>query len=186
MRAIALAVSAATLMTFAACELLTGPGDRVIGIIGYETASEAEGGANRSSLSPDNVAFGRMATDTTPPWCPDHPHVYQPDCPLLEAPDTVDAGVVFQIIVRTSATAGCNAPDGAEVAAADTMVEVVPYDRKTGPGCWDAVGALPRSVELVFPDPGDVLIRVTGRVLIVGDSVVEERMGSVDHPVVVR
>lgn len=186
MRAIAVSMSVAILVAFTACELLTGLGGRVIGIIGYETAAEAESGAIGSRYPPVGPAFDLVASDTAPPWCPDHEHLFEPRCPVLDAPDTVDAGVEFEILVRT--VGECREADGAETSRSGMMIEVVPYDRDMWGRavCPSAPGAFPRTVELVFPEPGDGLIRVTGWVLVVEDSVVDERMGSVEQPVVVR
>lgn len=177
-RLLTLIASAALLAHFAGCDLLTGPGERVIGVIGSETVEEVEASVSGSRAMARSVVQDHDRDGPIPADGFD-------EC-MTEAPDTVEAGAPFEVVVRTSGAGSCTQPDGAETTTSDMMIEVVPYDRKVGPNCADAVFFLARTLELAFPEPGDALLRITGRILIVGDSVVDERMGSFDHPIVVR
>jgi hypothetical protein len=102
------------------------------------------------------------------------------------APDSVASGVAFDIVVNTAGTTGCWQPDGAEVSLSGLAAEVVPYDRVVGPNCADAPSVLSRTLSLTFEERGEALIRVTGRVIILGDGTEEEQIGSHDHVLVVR
>ena len=107
--------------------------------------------------------------------------------PALEAPDTVTAGEPFEIIVRTGGPDSCWRADGQKIKTAPGIIEVTPYDRIiVGYGCADASVLLERTAEVVFNDPGKAVLRLTGRILLVGDSVQGERVGSIDFPVHVR
>jgi hypothetical protein len=168
------------------CDLLTGSnGERVMGIIGWEYAS--------------TEATAGFVIDEEPCLGPEDA---EPLC-HLQAPDTVDAGEPFEVLVQTaSGSSGsaidCWRPDGADVSASPTIIEIVPYDLRIpytpgGRGCLDLPRWLPRTLELVFPEPGDALLRLTGRVVIrtkgeEGEELApwDERLGSIDHPVVVR
>jgi hypothetical protein len=64
-------------------------------------------------------------------------------------------------------------------------VEVVPYDRYHGGGL-DADFLLPRTVTLTLQEPGEVLLRVTGRVIVSEGEVIEEtELRSIEHAIVV-
>jgi hypothetical protein len=166
----------------AGCDLLTGSnGERVMGIIGAEYAN-TEGTA----------AFG---IDESACLTPDGS---EPRC-FLQAPDTVEAGEPFEVLVQTIGGGGgsCMRPDGAEVSVLPTTIEIIPYDlyfsSPVGWGCLEVPVWLRRTLELVFPEPGDALLRLTGRVVILtegeeGEELApwDERIGSIDHPVVVR
>jgi hypothetical protein len=65
--------------------------------------------------------------------------------------------------------------DGASVTTGPTGVEVVPYDRTTAGGIDPSGRRLPRTVTLTLHEPGEVLLRVTGRVILGGDEVVKDR-----------
>jgi hypothetical protein len=166
----------------AGCDLLTGSdGERVLGIIGWEYANAESTAAfvidEDSCLVPDGS---------------------EPRC-LLQAPDTVDAGEPFEVLVQTIGGGGgsCMRPDGAQVSASPTTIEIIPYDlyfpSPVGWGCLEVPVWLPRTLELVFPEPGHALLSLTGRVVILTEGgeggefgPTEERIGSIDHPVVVR
>ncbi len=155
---------------FAACDLITGPGGRVMGIIGYEAAESVSADLKHPSAGALQIQVDTMY------W----------DLPMLEAPDTVAAGTAFEIIVRTAGPGGCWQAAGAEVSGSGLFIEVVPYDRVVGPTCADADALMSRIVELVFSEPGEGVLRITGRIVIFGDGIQDERVGSYDHPIVVR
>jgi hypothetical protein len=162
--------AAPLVLLMSACDFLTGPGERVMGIIGTLPAAE--------------VSELRLAAQTGDDYCR-YVEIKPPSC-ALEAPDSVYAGTPFQIVVRTSGPGGCWQPDGADVSLSGLAAEVVPYDRVVGPNCLDVSRLLSRTLSLTFEEPGEALIRVTGRVLILGDGTEEELIGSHDHVVVVR
>jgi hypothetical protein len=61
----------------------------------------------------------------------------------------------------------------------------VPYDRYHGGGP-DADFLLPRTVTLTLHEPGEVLLRVTGRVIVSEGEVIEEtELRSIEHAIVV-
>jgi hypothetical protein len=155
------------LMAVVSCSSITGPGERTVGIIGAEQA------AALGSVSP---AISPAGTDPGDPL----------ELPVLEAPDTVPAGITFDVVVRTLGPDGCWRADGADVSSAPSDVEIIPYDRITGQNCTDAVRRLARTVTVRFDEAGDATIRVTGRIVFSTDGIWDERIGTIEHRVVVR
>lgn len=167
-------VAVVALAFSAGCDLFGPDGERVMGVIGSEEVGSPQAGTSvRASVSAEDRPGWMDVEDF---W----------DRPPLEAPDTVTAGEPFEIIVRTSGMGGCWQPDGQRIKAMAGVIEVTPFDRVAGPNCLGADWWLERTAEVVFNDPGKAVLRLTGRILLVGDSVQGERVGSIDFPVHVR
>jgi hypothetical protein len=87
--------------------------------------------------------------------------------PMLpfQAPDTVRAGVQFQVHVVTYGSSACTRADGAEVRRpAAFTAEITPYDLQALQGiCTDDLRPFARSAAVRFDEAGDALIRVVGR-----------------------
>ena len=105
---------------------------------------------------------------------------------LVMAPDTVDAGVAFQVSTQTVGPSGCWRPDGQTVATLGRVVVIRPYDSHSGSElCTDALLFLPRASTVVLNEPGEWTLRVTGRRLRMGDLVWDEPI-SAERPIFVR
>lgn len=149
---------AIALVAFTACELITGPDGKHMGIVEWVAS------ANAASSMGDAVPARDMPWDS----------VYLGDrAPVLEVPDTVDAGVPFDVVVRTFGPTTCWKAAGGDVTRTDSTLRVVPYDideRVTSPhiGCGQAVIRLPRTFSASFPRAGTATVRVTGRKVIGG------------------
>ena len=90
----------------------------------------------------------------------------------LTAPDTVQAGVSFEVTARTVAPVGCFTPEREDVEQEGNTIAITPYDRDPrGPGdaCTDNVITLPRTLNLQFDTPGEALIRLNGQRVIGND-----------------
>jgi hypothetical protein len=83
----------------------------------------------------------------------------------LSAPDTVAAGVPFDVTVTTIGLDTCWREAGAVVVSELRRVTITPYDRidRTQSGCGDAIISIPRTVRIVFAQRGDATLRVEGR-----------------------
>ena len=85
---------------------------------------------------------------------------------VVSAPDTVQAGVPFEVTVRTYG-GGCIEPDGLEVSMEGNLAVLIPYDRYITPGrgtaCPLIFEAEPHTTQLTFSDLGSSTIRVEGR-----------------------
>jgi hypothetical protein len=166
-----LIVVAAISLAAAACDIATGPRDdrSRVGIIEWQAASASTLAANATFNARD-------------PY----------DAPILVAPDTVQAGVPFDVTVTTIGASGCWKADGARVSATAVLAVITPYDlapTRHANGdpmfCTGALVSLSRPVQLTFAEPGDATIRVEGRVVQDGD--IEKTVpGSVEKRVIVR
>ena len=88
-------------------------------------------------------------------------------------PDTVRAGVPFEVRVTTYGSGSCTRPDGAAVRVAGLVAEVTPYDREPTRGaCTDDIAAYPRPAAVRFDVPGQAVVRVIGRASRNSDSTV--------------
>jgi hypothetical protein len=96
----------------------------------------------------------------------------------LAAPDTVAAGAPFTVTVTTFGSSSCTRADGAELEVRGLVAEIVPYDRElTGDvACTDDLRPFPRDVTVSFAAPGQATVRVLGRGLGGGASVLEARV----------
>jgi hypothetical protein len=162
---------AAVALAATACDMATAPrNDRSrVGIIEWQSAS--------ASTLAANATF-----DAGDPY----------DAPVIVSPDTVQAGVPFDVTVTTIGASGCWKADGARVSAAAMLAVITPYD--LAPTHWangdpmfctGALVSLPRSVQLTFGQAGEATIRVEGRV--VQDGELEKTIpGSVEKRVIVR
>jgi hypothetical protein len=140
------------------CDILD-PGERrVPGIV------QVEAHAMEASLDPA-ANEGRWGWPDEEGW--EWEDWYDNSQPVLEAPDTVLAGVPFSIVVRTHG-GGPIIRGGAEVRAASGGVEVRPWDVDVGGG-HDSFWRLPRRVSIVFNEKGAGLLTVSGRAVHRGD-----------------
>jgi hypothetical protein len=85
--------------------------------------------------------------------------------PPFQAPDTVQAGVQFQVHVTTYGSSTCTRADGAEVRRpSGAVAEITPYDRQPLSGiCTSDLAPFPRTVDVRFDEAGEALIRIVGR-----------------------
>ena len=83
----------------------------------------------------------------------------------LVAPDTVTAGVPFDVTVTTIGLDTCWREAGATIVSELRRITITPYDRidRTQSGCGDAIISIPRTVRVVFGQRGDATLRVEGR-----------------------
>lgn len=88
------------------------------------------------------------------------------DAPSVEAPDTVAAGVPFQVVVRTFGASGCWSAAGEGVRSRPRLVEITPFDRD-GMGenrmCTAAIVRLTHTAQVSFSETGAGTLRVRGR-----------------------
>jgi hypothetical protein len=154
-----------------ACDVI-GVGDREsdVGIIEWQMES-----ASAMVISADPLSIG-------------DPHFW----PALEAPDTAQAGVPFDVIVSTYGASCCWRADGARVDRAPMSVTITPYDRVPATHangeplfCTAALVRLQRTVSVTFADVGTAMIRVEGRVVTNGD-VRSTEPGTIEKAIVVR
>lgn len=105
---------------------------------------------------------------------------------VLVAPDTVEAGQVFEITTNTVGWSGCWRSDGQSVATVGRVVVVRPYDSHSGSEvCTEVLVFLGHSSTLVLDEPGEWTLRVDGRRLRMGDDVHDEPI-SAERTIVVR
>ena len=96
-----------------------------------------------------------------------HPALSSREVEPLVAPDTVAAGVPFEITVTTDG-GGCHVrADGVEVDAGGEAVELRPYDIVRVPvsdraACTAILLHFPRTATVVLAEPGRRLLRVVG------------------------
>lgn len=82
---------------------------------------------------------------------------------VIEVPDTVRVGEDFQVSVRTYG-GGCVSQDTTEVAVADRLAQVVPYDLHSGEGvCPDVLRTFDHEAVVRFEDEGEAEVRVIGK-----------------------
>ncbi len=125
-----------------ACQDGTGPGQRVVGVIGYEYLATEYG-----IPTPDPV----------------------------QLPDSVRAGVPFDVVVTTADGGGCLEAAGADAVVEKLLANVIPYDRRLD-GCIDALVWHPRPVTLEFASPGDAVLVVQGKGGKTGWTVVDKKI----------
>ncbi len=144
MSMLARATAAALVLATSGCEPFTGPGKRLVGII--DRGPAATHGTLSAGMS------GSLAVD--------------PGTSAVRAPDTVQAGVPFEVEVATYGLDMCWKAAGAETSVKDEVAVITPYDsdsRPAGGGCWDAEIRLPRTVHITFARSGNATLRVHGR-----------------------
>ena len=94
--------------------------------------------------------------------------------PIL-APDTVQAGNPFDVVVSTIGLDGCWRAGGETKDVRDGVVELAPFDVHSGASiCTDIVQYLQHHVVLELPAPGVWAIRVQGRRVRFGNRAWEE------------
>ena len=83
----------------------------------------------------------------------------------LSAPDTVVAGVPFDVTVTTIGLDTCWREAGATIVSELRRITITPYDRvdRTQSACGDAIISIPRTVRVIFGQRGDATLRVEGR-----------------------
>lgn len=103
----------------------------------------------------------------------------------ITAPATVQAGVPFEVIVRTIAPNGCWSAGDTTVEYAPGEVRITPYDVHSGAeACTELLGYLPHRVQVKVDAPGEVKLRVQGRRVVNG--AVQEDPVVIVHRVVVQ
>jgi hypothetical protein len=105
---------------------------------------------------------------------------------VLTVPDTVPAGEPFRVTVQTIGEGGCWSAHSQEVSVSGRTVELRPYDVHSGAdACTMILLHLKHESELVLQEPGEWILRVSGRRLMVGGS--EPEVGvSAEKRIVVR
>lgn len=83
----------------------------------------------------------------------------------LVAPVTVLQGTPFQVTASTFGSSSCTSPDGYQLDAGTTRVEIRLYDRSAPPQsiCTADLGRFPRDILLQFDQVGTVQVVVIGR-----------------------
>ena len=105
---------------------------------------------------------------------------------VLIAPDTVDAGVAFDVTVTTIGVNGCWRAGGQTVAVAGGVVDLLPTDVHSGADvCTEMVGFLAHTSPVTIDAPGEWTLRVSGRRMRHGDAVWQEPV-TVERGVYVR
>jgi hypothetical protein len=134
-------------LALGACDLVSGPGGRRVGVLEWDRASTRRSLGTSLDLS--------RAGEPTPQ--------------AVSAPDTVGAGEAFTVIVRTKGADGCWEAAGTEVTRGASLAVIAPYDRyerKPDHGCLDGNIEIDHPVELTFAHPGEAIIRVRGRKIV--------------------
>lgn len=147
MRTISLIAGIGTLLLLSGCDLLTGPGKRVVGIV--DRVSTVSGAA--ATAGPDMYVLSVASDLAAPP---------------LVVPDTVDVGREFSITVDTYGPDGCWQAAGTDVNQKDLVISIVAYDRKEqGPDvmCPMEPVRLPRMLNAAFNASGTGVVKLTGR-----------------------
>jgi hypothetical protein len=90
--------------------------------------------------------------------------LYQTDPPdVLVVPDTVRAGVDFQV-AATTLGGGCERAGETEVDVRGGLATVTPYDYTArAAACTDILRFLPHTATLRFASPGEAVVRLQGR-----------------------
>lgn len=90
--------------------------------------------------------------------------LYQTDPPnALVVPDTVPAGVEFQL-AATTLGGGCERAGETEVDVRGSVATVTPYDYTArAEACPDILRLLPHTAVLRFGTPGEAVVRLQGR-----------------------
>ncbi|HEV2736033.1 MAG TPA: hypothetical protein VGV85_14395 [Longimicrobiaceae bacterium] len=90
--------------------------------------------------------------------------LYQTDPPgVLVVPDTVRAGVDFQV-AATTLGGGCERAGETEVAVSGGLATLTPYDyTRRAEACADILRHLPHTATLRFASPGQAVVLLQGR-----------------------
>ena len=103
----------------------------------------------------------------------------------ITAPQSVQAGAEFSVIVRTVGPNGCWRAGDTPVEYAAGEVRITPYDVHSGAqACTELLGYLPHPVKLRLDTPGEVVLRVQGRRVVNGT--VQDDPTVITHRIVVR
>jgi hypothetical protein len=112
-------------------------------------------------------------------------NVIAPRQPLV-APDTVAAGVAFEVVVNTIGVNGCWRAGGQDVRVEDGVVTLTPADVQSGAHvCTLLLSELPHTSRVTIATPGDWTLRVDGRRVRHGDDGWQEPV-TAEKKVVVR
>ena len=92
---------------------------------------------------------------------------------VVEAPDTVTAGVAFDVTVNTFGSSSCVRAERLDVEVLGRVARLTPYDRIAPPNsvCTPDLSAHPHTAPVTFPSPGAATLEVLGRTA-AGDTVV--------------
>src|SRR5688572_17135251 len=91
------------------------------------------------------------ATDVVPPR-------------VIDAPDTVDANVAFDVVTHTVGPSGCWRAAGQQVAVTERVVQLRPLDQHSGaPICTMALVFPAHRSPVALSEPGEWTLRVVGR-----------------------
>lgn len=99
--------------------------------------------------------------------------------PGVSAPDTVQAGTPFPVLVTTVGPTVCWVASGGQVEMQPGVALVTPFDytpEDHWTACGDALLELPRTVTVTFSQAGDAVLRVQGRRVVGGNFQAEERV----------
>jgi hypothetical protein len=112
-------------------------------------------------------------------------NVLSPRDPLM-VPDTVEAGVAFEVVATTIGLDGCWRAGTQDVQVADGVVALTPSDVHSGARvCTQVLSDLTHTSMVTVPTPGDWTVRVAGRKVRNGDDVWNEPV-TAETKVVVR
>ena len=81
---------------------------------------------------------------------------------VIQAPDTVHAGIAFAVVVNSFGSSGCVQPDGAEFAVEGALATVTPWDLVSDGPCTRDYVARPHPLTLTFTQPGQARITARG------------------------
>jgi hypothetical protein len=105
---------------------------------------------------------------------------------VLIAPDTVDAGIPFDVTVTTIGMSGCWSAAGMWPRVVDGGFDLIPTDVHSGAQfCTEMALYLEHDARIRIATPGEYTLRVKGRRLRHGDAVWEEPV-SAERTIVVR
>jgi len=84
--------------------------------------------------------------------------------PVIEAPDTVQAGFPFVAVINTFGSSGCTSPAEADVRLSPAVATVTPYDvvAPDGVACTRDYASRAHPVRVTFTDLGPACIVVRG------------------------
>jgi hypothetical protein len=115
------------------------------------------------------LVAGACLSSTGPDWVvvPGFIGVASLGVPLevVSAPDTVNAGEPFNVVVTTYGSSSCTRAAGANSSASGLSASIVPLDSvlRGDVVCTADLHPFPRNVSLTFATAGQGLIAVTGR-----------------------
>lgn len=106
--------------------------------------------------------------------------------PVVMAPDTVVAGQPFDVVVTTIGLSGCWRAADQQVRVRDGVVDLTPTDMHSGArACTEILLYLAHPSTLTLDEPGEWILRVSGRRMRQGDDTWEEPV-AVEKAIVVR